>query len=484
MRVLFVTPECAPLVKVGGLGDVSTALPAALRKLDLDVRVMLPGYSAVMEHLPAARELASLNALGHRTRLLEARLDNGVPMIVLDCPSLFHRDGGPYQDRSGTDWADNATRFGVFSRAAAVLGGTASPLPWRPDVVHLNDWPTALAAAYLHYEPPSRASSILTVHNLAFQGNFDPAALSALQLPAESYAPEGIEFHGRLSFLKAGLYYANAITTVSPTYAGEIQTESAGAGMQGLLRHRRQALTGILNGIDTDEWNPASDPHLPTHYTAETLERKVEVKRALAARLGFAPGEPDVPLLGFVGRLTQQKGADLVAEAAAGLFDMGTRIVVLGMGEPGQENALRRLAAQHPGRISVTIGFDETLAHLIEGGADLFLMPSRFEPCGLNQMYSQRYGTPPVAHATGGLIDTIVDCTPHTLQAATATGFLFREPSARALLDAVKHALGVHRSGKLWRALQRNGMTRDFSWTGPARQYAAVYRRIASRDPG
>ena len=483
LRVLFVTSECAPLIKVGGLGDVSAALPAALRAIGIDVRVLLPGYAAVMSRVGASAPLASLEILGHRARLLDARLASGVPLIVLDCPALFQRSGGPYQDEAGVDWPDNAMRFGVLSRTAAMLGCAASPLGWQPDVVHLNDWPAALAAAYLHYEHGRRSTSIVTIHNLAFQGNFEPGVLRHLQLPAESYAAEGLEFHGLVSFLKAGLHYADAITTVSPTYAQEIQHEATGAGMHGILRHRSLALTGILNGIDTNEWDPAADPWLPAHYSAGTLARKADVKRALASRLGLGAISPAVPLLGFVGRLTHQKGTDLLVAAAPDLLAMNTRLVVLGSGAREQQDALRELADRYPGMVSTTFGFDEPLAHLIEGGADLFIMPSRFEPCGLNQMYSQRYGTPPVAHATGGLADTIVDCTEQTLAAGTATGFLFRELSARALVAAVARALDVYRTPERWRSLQRSGMAQDFSWTRPARQYAALYRQLAARDP-
>lgn len=482
MRVLFVTPECAPLIKIGGLGDVSAALPVALRALDIDVRVLLPGYAPVMSRVGAPAPLASLEILGHQVRLLDARLASGVPLIVLDCPALFQRSGGPYQDDAGVDWPDNALRFGVLSRTAAMLGCASSPLGWQPDIVHLNDWPAALAAAYLHYEHGPRSTSIVTIHNLAFQGNFEPGVLQHLRLPAESYAPEGLEFHGRVSFLKAGLHYAQAVTTVSPTYAQEIQHEATGAGMHGVLRHRSLALTGILNGIDTNEWDPAADPWLPAHYSGETLARKADVKRALASRLGLTAISPAVPLLGFVGRLTHQKGSDLLVAAAPDLLAMNTRLVVLGSGTREQENALRALADRYPGTVSIAIGFDESLAHLIEGGADLFIMPSRFEPCGLNQMYSQRYGTPPVAHATGGLVDTIVDCTEQTLATGTATGFLFRGPSAGALTAAVERALAVYRTPDRWRSLQLSGMARDFSWTRPALQYAALYRQLAACD--
>jgi starch synthase len=481
LRVLFATPECAPLAKVGGLGDVSAALPRALRATGIDIRILLPGYPSVFSGIRDGREIAKLQlmeALGPST-LIEATLPNGVPVLALHHPALYERAGGPYQAENGVDWPDNAMRFGALSKAAAVLGGAASPLAWRPHVVHLNDWPTALASAFLRYAHGERAPDIITVHNLAFQGNFDLQFLSPLGLPAESYSPDGLEFHGRLSFLKAGLYYGRAITTVSPNYANEIQTEAFGAGMQGLLRHRNGVLTGILNGIDTAEWDPEKDRFLPLHYTAETLERKESIKRALLRRFGFAAAASELPLAGFVGRLTRQKGIDLMLDALP-LLATQCRFVLLGTGDPGLQAALRALSERHPDSIKLHIGFDEALAHLVEAGADMFLMPSRFEPCGLNQMYSQRYGTPPLAHATGGLVDTIVDCTEQTLDSGTATGFLFTELSARALVSAMERAMTYYRETALWRRLQRNGMARDFSWNESARRYAALYHRLAA----
>jgi starch synthase len=322
------------------------------------------------------------------------------------------------------------------------------------------------------------------VHNLAFHGSFPPELVTRLGLPPESYAVEGVEFYGRLSFLKAGLFYADAITTVSPTYARQIQTADYGSGMDGLLRARSGALTGIRNGIDTEAWNPAMDPLIERRYGPRTLNLKRENKEALQRRLGLAV-DPGVPLLGIVSRYTHQKGSDLVAAAMPGLTGAPVQLAALGSGERAHEDALRALAAHHPGSIASAVGFDEALAHLIEAGADMFLMPSRFEPCGLNQMYSQRYGTPPVARATGGLADTIVDCTPQTLAAGTASGFLFEEPTAEDLAAAVRRAIGVYRERGTWRSLQQNGMARDFGWTGPAREYVEVYRRVArTRDEG
>ena len=479
LRVLFVTPECAPLTKTGGLGDVSAALPAALKKLRVDVRVLLPGYPPVLAGVERVRVVATLveRAPAFEARLLEARLPNGVPLLILDCPRLYQRDGGPYQNDGGEDWPDNGLRFGAFSRAAAILGSAMSPLQWRPHVVHCHDWPAAMAPAYLHHQDRPHAASVMTVHNLAFNGSFAPELVAALGLPPASYAVDGVEFYGRMSFLKAGLFYSDAITTVSPTYAREIQTETHGCGMHGLLRARRAALTGILNGIDTAEWNPATDALIARRYGPRTLNLKRENKEAVQRRLGLA-ADPDVPLIGMVGRFTHQKGTDLVAAAASELAALPVQLAALGSGERSHEDAMRSAAAHHPGRIAAAVGFDEKMAHLIEAGADMFVMPSRYEPCGLNQMYSQRYGTPPIARATGGLVDTIGDCTAETLAAETATGFLFDEPAVPALVTAVKRATAFFRDTRGWRTLQLNAMGCDFSWRRSAAQYVEVYRRV------
>lgn len=482
-RVLFVSPECAPLAKTGGLGDVSAALPAALRELGIDVRVLLPGYPGALAAAGDARSAARISAFDPpvEARLLEAELPGSVPLVVLDCPSLFRRSGGPYQDESGEDWQDNPLRFGLLSKAAAVLGGGASPLDWRPDVVHCNDWPAGLAPAYLHFSALPRAAALMTVHNLAFQGNFDATWVGKLGLPPASLAVEGLEFHGGLSFLKSGLFYAQALTTVSPSYAREIQSEAHGCGMDGLLRRRSKSFSGILNGIDARTWNPATDPLIAERYSADTLERKAADKQALQRRLGLA-ADAAIPLLGLVSRLTHQKGIDLLIEAGPRLAALPSQLVILGTGERALEEASCALAARHPASIAVVVGFDESLAHSIEAGADMFLMPSRFEPCGMNQMYSQRYGTPPVAHATGGLVDTVVDCDRRTLADGSATGFLFREPTAQALLAAVGRAIALYRDSRGWRALQQNGMMREFGWAAAARQYARIYARLAAQN--
>ncbi|HET7671616.1 MAG TPA: glycogen synthase GlgA [Burkholderiales bacterium] len=466
MRVLFVTPECAPFTKTGGLGDVSAALPAALRALGVDVRVLLPAYTEARAACPGAKERARLRLLGHDVTLLE-----GEECMLLDCPELYMRPGGPYQDASGADWPDNAVRFGVLSRAAAVLGSASSPLDWRPEIVHCNDWPTGLAPVYLHAER-RRAGSVMTVHNLAFQGLFDASLLQRLELPAAAFSIEGLEFYGRLSFLKGGLVYADGLTTVSPTYAREIQGEELGCGLDGVLRARRDALRGILNGIDVTAWNPTTDQRIAERYAWTSLERKSANKLALQRRLNL-PEDASIPLFGAVCRFTHQKGVDLIAGAADDIVRLPAQLCLLGKGDRELEGALAAAAARHPQSIAVAIGFNEDLAHLIEAGADAFLMPSRFEPCGLNQMYSQRYGTPPVARATGGLVDTVMQ---------GETGFLFERAESAALLEAVQRAAAAWRDTRRWREIQRRGMSRDFSWSGPARQYADLYARHARRQ--
>jgi len=471
------------MAKTGGLGDVCAGLPAALRELGVDARVLLPGYPSVLAIAGNRQELARLTPFDapFEARLLAGQLPNGVPLITVDSPRLYARAGGPYQNEAGEDWPDNGWRFGMLSKVAAILGSEGSPLDWRPHIVHCNDWPVALAPAYLHYTPRARAAAVMTVHNLAFQGIFEPGLVAALGLPQSSFAMDGLEFHGRMSFLKAGLLYADAITTVSPTYAREIQSEPLGFGMQGLLHQRSHVLTGILNGIDTAAWNPETDPLIVQNYNADSLDSKFVNKLELQRRMQLTV-DPEIPLLGVVNRFTQQKGTDVLVEAASQLVEQPAQLVALGAGQRELEDALRRLASRHVGQIAIAVGFNEGLAHLIEAGADIFLMPSRFEPCGLNQMYSQRYGTPPVARATGGLVDTIVDCNPETIANRSATGFLFDHLSAPALLAAVQRAITVFRDRGSWRALQQNGMARHFGWDIAARHYAEIYARLTGQD--
>ncbi len=481
MKILFVTSEVTPLIKTGGLADVSAALPAALRAMDVDVRILLPGYPQVLKALPHLQPTAVFTKLHGfpPARLLAGEVPGGVPLWVIECPELYQRGGGAYQDEHGDDWADNAHRFGLLSKIAAVLGSADSPLDWKPDVVHCNDWQAGLAPAYLHFAPGA-APSVMTVHNLAFQGIFPPHTAAELGLPGECFQPDGAEYYGNLSFMKAGLYYADHITTVSPSYSQEIQTEALGFGLQGLLKQRRGVLTGILNGIDTAEWNPATDPNLAQAYDAADLSGKSANKCALQKRMGLHVA-PELPLFGVVSRFTQQKGLDLVLEIAPQLIAFPAQLVLLGSGDAAMQRTALALTHHHSGQIGAYAGFDESLAHLIEAGADIFLMPSRFEPCGLNQMYSQRYGTPPVVHATGGLIDTVVDCNASSLAQDTASGFVLDSIDAPALLAAARRSVATYYDKKIWHALQRNGMNKDFSWGKSAAAYRDIYARLMRR---
>ena len=476
--VLFVTPESAPLVKTGGLGDVSAALPAALRGLGLDVRVLMPGFPAIMAANPKAAEVARMTVLDQPVRLLMGELPSGVPLYILDNPRLYDRGGGPYQADDGSDWDDNALRFGVLSKAAAMLGTAGSPIGWLPDVVHAHDWPAALAPLYLRHESQPHAASLITIHNLAFQGNFEMAHAACLELPPQTRTMHGMEFYGRASFLKAGLVYADAINTVSPTYAQEIQTEALGFGMDGVLRHRRADLYGVLNGIDTALWNPQTDPHLATRYGPLTLDRKLENKLAFKNRMKLG-GKSDVPLFAMVSRLTDQKGIDVVIAAAERLAALPAQIVVVGTGDRTLVARLQAMQARLKDSMAIFIGYDESLAHLLEGGADVFLMPSRFEPCGMNQMYSQRYGTPPLGNSTGGLVDTITD-EALGIGDARPTGFLMREATPDELLRTAERAVRLYREPRAWRAMQLNGMARDFGWAHAAQEYVAIYEKIAT----
>jgi starch synthase len=482
MKILFATPECAPYVKTGGLGDVSAALPAVLAELGHDVHLLMPAYRG-MKVAGEIGDGVDLPPYSHwpAAQLVPVKLDSGVTLLLLACPSLYQRAGGPYVDASGRDYHDNALRFGLLSRVAAQLGTVHSPLRgWVADVVHANDWPCGLAPLYLAQsrmitpQEPT-AAGVVTIHNLAFQGVFPMASADVLGIPHPWRGMDGVEFWGQLSMLKAGLQFADAITTVSPTYAREIQTREHGAGFDGILRARASRLRGILNGIDRKIWDPASDTLLPHRFSRDDLQGKAACKAALQARVGLAANRKGM-LLALVSRLTPQKGVDLVLGALPGLVGAGAQLVVLGQGEPALQRALAEAAKRHPAQVAVTLGFDEGLAHLIEAGADAFLMPSRFEPCGLNQMYSQAYGTPPIVAPVGGLLDSVTDA---SRDPSRGTGFVMKSCDADGLEDAIVRALEAWRQPQLWRRIQANGMTRDFGWQDSALQYLEVYQWAA-----
>jgi starch synthase len=477
VRVLFVTSEAYPLVKTGGLADVSASLPRALQSLGHQVTLLMPAYrEALAAAGPLGVKLAATRDVGgQHVRLLQTRLPGSRNKVwLLDCPALFDRPGNPYHDADGHAWADNAERFMLLCRVGALLAEDAFDLGWRPEVVHCNDWQSALVPLLLHARRP-RPALVFTIHNLAYQGLFSREDFERLGIAPHYWHPDALEFHGSFSFIKGGIVFADRVTTVSPSYAREIQTEEFGHGLDGLLRHRAPVLSGILNGIDTTAWNPSRDPALALNYGTATLARKRQNKIALQAEMGLDT-DPSVPLCAFIGRLAQQKGIDLLLGALPELLAYPAQAVMLGSGDAAYETALAALADAHPGRIALRIGYDEALAHRIEAGADIFLMPSRFEPCGLNQMYSLRYGTVPVVHHVGGLADTVVDATPEALADASANGFSFRGADAGALVAAARRALASRADTMLWTRLQLTGMRRDFSWRHSARAYEQLYR--------
>ena len=478
LKILFVVAETWPLVKTGGLADVVPALARALAEQGHDVRLLMPGYRQVEEDFagrPAGRFFEVLPDLD-RARLIRGELpDYGIPTWLLHCPALYDRPGGPYGDEHGDDWSDNGLRFGLLCKVAAMFATGQGLDGWKADILHGHDWHAGLTPAYAAFDPSVGAGTVFTIHNLAYQGNFEHATCGLLGVDPRAFHPDGLEFYGQLSFLKSGLWYSDQLTTVSPTYARQVQTEEYGCGMAGVLQLRSAALTGILNGVEERIWSPDIDPLLPARYSAQDLDGKARCKLELQDRFGLARG-PEIPVVGMVGRMAAQKGWDLLADAAPGLLADKVQLVMVGSGDHALEARLADLAARHGGMVGLHVGYDEPLAHLVMAGADIFTVPSRFEPSGLTQMYSQRYGTPPVVRRTGGLADSVAQATPASIAAGSGTGFFFEQADAGALEDALRQAVRLYRNDPAaWRALQANGMARDFSWRGPAAAYAEVY---------
>ena len=478
MRILMVASEAIPFAKTGGLADVLGALPAALARLGHAVDVVIPRYRGIAVGEPLGRITVSMagQQLDTTVAFYEVR---GVRNLFIDQPHYFDRES-LYGTSSG-DYPDNAERFGFFCRAALEWAAAAGQ---RYDVIHGHDWqaglvPVMLARVFRTDPTLGGTPTVFTIHNIAYQGSFPPETLPAIGLGSDLMRVDALEFWGRVSYLKGGLTFSRIITTVSPGYAQEIQTPAFGFGLDGVLRHRSGDLVGILNGIDYDQWDPERDPHLPEPYSASNLEGKGAAKRAVLETYGIPVSEATMarPLVGMISRMVDQKGFDLVAGIADALPHLDATIVVLGTGERRYEDMWRGLSVRHPDRIGARIGFDEGLAHRIEGGADLFLMPSRFEPCGLNQMYSLRYGTAPLVRATGGLADTVRNYDPRT---GEGTGFTFDEYSPRALLGTLRWALDIYKDRAAWRRIQQAGMQEDNSWDASARKYADVYRRAVS----
>jgi starch synthase len=478
LRVLAVASEIYPIIKTGGLADVVGALPIALRASGIETRTLVPGYPNVIRALPAAEVVLHWPHFhGGPIRLLGGSYQD-LDLLVLDAPHLFARPGNPYVTPDGKDWPDNGIRFAALSQMAAKIGQGAVP-SFLPDIVHAHDWQAGLAPAYLHYANGPRPGTVVTVHNLAYQGKFSHEMLQTFDLPPEAFTIHGVEYYGTISFLKASLQFADRITTVSPTYAIEIQTDEGGMGLGGLLRKRSQVLSGILNGIDTSVWNPETDPHLAARFNAKELQCRARNKAALQQRLGLDPS-PDGFLLGVISRLSWQKGLDLLLENIPAILNERMQFALLGSGDSDLQGRYQAVAKANVGRIAVHIGYDEALAHLIQGGADALIVPSRFEPCGLTQLCALRYGAVPIVARVGGLADTVMDAEWADITGAAANGFTFGPVTSGKLAGALRRASNCFRDKQAWQGLQRNGMLTDVSWRSRASQYAALYHEIAA----
>lgn len=477
MKVLSVTSELYPLIKTGGLADVTGSLPKALSSSGIQTTTLVPGYPVVLNTVHNRIPLVTFeDLLGERATLYHAEHE-GLDLFILDCPALYQRGGGPYIDASGQDHHDNWLRFAVLSRAAAEVAKGALPA-WQPDLVHTHDWQTALTSVYMR-EASCDVPVVLTIHNLAFQGQYGADRLSSLGLPQHLFSTECLEYFGDISYLKGGIQTADVITTVSPTYAREILTSRFGMGLDGVLNQRVMALRGIVNGIDMDVWNPATDPFLPRNFDSTSMRRKRENRAPLLERFGLEQG--DGPIFSAVTRLTWQKGMDMFAEAADEVLHQGGRVIVFGQGDHEIEQILKRTAERFPGRMAVHTGYDEPTAHLIQGGSDAIVQPSRFEPCGLTQLYALRYGCVPVVSRTGGLSETIIDANDAAMSARVATGFQFHPVNTDGLRLALRRALDTFGDTRNWARLQHQGMKTHFSWERSAEKYAAIYNNLLTR---
>jgi starch synthase len=474
LSVLSVTSELFPVIKTGGLADVAGSLPAALEREEVHVVSLLPGYPAVMkalERVESVRDYPSL--FGGPARLLSARVAN-MNLFVIDAPHLYERPGSPYLTPEGRDWPDNARRFAALGRVAADIGHGTVP-GFVPDIVHAHDWQAGLAAAYLHFDDAPRPGTVMTIHNIAFQGVFPAELLYELGLPPSAFTVDGVEYYGQIGFLKSGLRLSDRITTVSPSYAKEIQTPEGGMGLDGLLRARSRDVHGILNGIDESVWNPAEDRSLPKQYDRKSLEDRLENKQALQEKLDLEV-DPDAMLFGVISRLSEQKGLDLVLAALPMLLADGAQLALLGAGDRGLEDSFRAASIVYPGQVGCFFGYDEMLAHQIQGGSDALLVPSRFEPCGLTQLCAMRYGNVPIVSRVGGLADTVIDANEMAIASGVATGLQFAPVNLTGALDAFARAKILWKDKEAWRLLQTNGMAAEVSWARPAGQYARLYR--------
>ncbi len=480
VKVLALGSEMSPLVKTGGLADVVGALPAALRAEGIETRTLLPGYPEVIAALGAGETSLSFDDLfGGPAWVHEGRLGEET-VYTLVAPHLYARKGGLYTDKNGVDYPDNAFRFAALAWVGAEIGQGALA-DFLPDVLHAHDWQAALAPAYLHYSGRPRPATVVTIHNIAFQGQFAKELLEPLRLPPHAFHMEGVEYYGAIGFLKAGLQLCDRITTVSPSYALEIETSEFGMGLDGLLRARADVVSGILNGVDEDVWNPATDTRIAARYDASRLDARAQNRTELCRRLRL-DADPEAFLLGVVSRLSWQKGHDMLLAALPALMARRVQLALVGAGDKHLEENFLAAQDAYRGRVGVVIGYDEDMAHLVQAGCDAFLVPSRFEPCGLTQLYALRYGAAPIVARVGGLKDTIVDANEMALQAGVATGFQFSPPSAQALTIALRQAEAVFRDKETWRAMQINGMKTDVSWRHPARRYATLYREAIAAE--
>ena len=480
LNVLSVAAEAVPLIKTGGLADVVGALPAAVAPHGIELTTLLPGFPAVMQAVKRGKVLHAYDdLLGQPARLIAGKL-SGHPLIVLDAPRFFAREGSPYSDPRGEDWSDNWRRFAALGRAAADLAGGLVKTR-KFDLVHAHDWQAAMALAYLRFAPlkdNNPLPTVMTIHNMAFQGYFGREVFRALGLPKSAWSITGVEYHKGVGFLKAGMEAASIITTVSPTYAQEIRSAEFGMGLEGLVVSRGDRVRGIVNGIDPAEWDPETDPRLSANFTARAVAKRLANKRALEAEFGLE--SDDGPLFIVVSRLTWQKGMDVLVEVLDHLAGIGGRLALLGAGDAAIVAGLEAGAARHPGRIGLRIGYDEGLAHRMQGGGDAILVPSRFEPCGLTQLYGLAYGCVPVVARTGGLADTVIDANLAARDAGVATGVQFSAVDYFAMAAAVSRAVELYHQPDAWRILQRNGMQADFSWKNSGRIYAELYHELTT----
>jgi starch synthase len=480
MRVLHVGAEVFPLVKTGGLADVLGALPQALIEQGADVRLLLPGYPAIADavlHQKRVYEVGACFGAARVTLRLGQMPYSKVPVYVIDAPYLYRRGGSPYQDDGGGEWADNAQRFALLGWVGAHLASGELDPEWRPRVLHAHDWHAAMSCAYIAAHPVHDTATVFTVHNLAYQGLFPSGDFALLGLPSRFMASSGLEYHNQLSFMKAGLKFARRVTTVSPTYAREIATHEFGFGLDGVIRGRGADVSGVLNGVDGNVWDPATDAGLAARYSADQLEGKARCKEALQAELGLAP-RAGAALFGVVSRLTSQKGLDLVLGALPALLRRGAQLALQGTGDPALEAAFVAAACTHAGEVAVRIGYDEALAHRIIAGADAILVPSRFEPCGLTQLYGLRYGSLPVVRRVGGLADTVIDASEDAIAADRATGFVFEGATPAALDSAIQRVVAAYAQPERWRRLMLRAMAQDYSWAGSAQKYGALYAEL------